>query len=313
MVDEDQLYAGPRGEIRQMFDDGVVQDADFMVLGSDGFDRTNFPVYHYAGDEETTAATVTRLQSNGDKAMEIYDLREPRESQINTHRVWNNEHTREKTLMASKDREKKTLPGISSQAGLSTYEGAEARHSPSVPTPGEPGSKNNPLVVSRAEQAKRREQGQEQSGAAPGINPPGGRNVSSAARSLAVNAIGLPPGFTEGAQGAGQTPAVQSAAEAGVAAASIKGFARGFSNGARAQVSASPSRNAPSAAADTSVPGASQPLIVDALDEVQGNPPASASESGRKVVMNPEHQARIDALDGQGSGDLQGETDRYGR
>lgn len=312
MVDEDQLYAGPRGEIRQMFDDGVVLDADFMVVGSDGFDLTNFPIYHYAGDEDTTAATVTRLRANGDKAMEVYDLRDPREPQIDAHRIWNDERTREIKLMASKDREKKTLPGISSQAGLSTYEGADARYAPSVPAHGEPGSKSNPIFVSRAEQTKRREQGQEQPGAVAGINPPDDKGVPNAARSLAVNAIGLPPGFTEGAQAVDPGAGAQAAAETGVAAASIKGFSQGFANGARAGGPPAPTRRTPNAP-DTSVPGTSQPLIVDAVDAVQGNPPASAGESGKKVVMNPEHQARIDALDGQDFGDLQVGNDRYGR
>lgn len=311
MVDEDQLYVGPKGQIRQWFDEGVIREADFMVIGRDGFDNSLHPVYHPSDGESTTADSVKKLETNGDKTMEIYDLHEPREPQINAHRSWNNEKTRENKLMAPKDREKKTLPGISSQAGLNTYAGTAARHARSVPSLGELGPRTKPVVVSRAEQAKRREGGQPQPGAVSGANPPGGKSVN-AARSLAVNAIGMPPGIFEGAQAVGPGADVQAAVETGVAAASIKGFAKGFANGARAQGPPVPLRRTPNAP-DTSVPGASQPLIVDAVDAVQGNPPVGAGEPGPKVVMNPDHRARLEALDGQDSGDLQGGGDRYGR
>lgn len=277
MVDEDQLYVGPKGQIRQWFDEGVIREADFMVIGRDGFDNSLHPVYH-PSDGASTTATVTKLSSNGDKAMEIYDLHEAREPQVNAHRSWNNEQVRENQLMTSKSRDKKTLPGISSQAGVGTHVGGVAKYQPGAPPAGEPGSWNNPVPVSREKQAVRRSEGLPIQGAALGINRPDG----------ALNA------------------------ETGVAAASIKGFAKGFADGARAQGPPAPERTAPDAP-DTSVPGASQPLIVDAVDAVPDNLPASAGEPGTKVVINPDHRARLEALDGQDSGDLQGGGDRYGR
>lgn len=63
--------------------------------------------------------------------------------------------------------------GISSQAGLSSLSGGQARSLPSVPRPGEPGSRFNPVVVSREEQAARREKAAGKKSLGIGL-PPGG-------------------------------------------------------------------------------------------------------------------------------------------
>lgn len=243
--------------------------------------------------------------------------------------------------------------GISSQSGLNAYVGGQRKTLPSVPAPGQPGSRFNPVVVSREEQAARR------NGQATPVKPAAKKSLD----------IGMPPGMISGvppeimnAAGPDQGRGVE---EPGVAEAATQGFAGGFVAGAQqgpqngrtpiiidpaserqrlgikksalerdqlrlhtttpgaarelkqaqltedlAQVEESmeafgrgeTDQPAPSPAQQSAAPGVAQPLIVEALDTVQGEgsaQPAGSAQSRGKVVMDPKHLAVLAELDNQ--------------
>lgn len=359
MVDESQLYAGPKGQLRQWFDEGYGQKADFLLIARDTFDNTLYSQYA-SSEAESTSDVAQLLQAEGNTVMEIYDLGAPRESQSKAHRAWNNEQTREKSAKAAQERSKEQNTSgtsarrdISSQAGLNSYVGGQAKTLPTVPEPGEPGSRFNPVVVSREEQAARRSAQ--------------GTPVKAAAKKSLD--IGMPPGLIQGvppeilnAAGREQRQGVE---EPGVAEAAARGFAGGFVAGTQqtpqsgrtpitidpaserqrlgirkfalerdqlalytttpgatrdqkqaqltedlAQVEESvkalgqgaTDRPAPAPIQEASVPGVSQPLIVEALDTVQGKDPVSGADpaqSRARVVMDPKHLAVLAELDNQ--------------
>lgn len=328
MIDEAQLYAGPKGQLRQWFDEGAVKEADFMVVARDGFDNTLFPVYIDTAkfpDRQNTAETVRGLEAGGDKAMEVYDLHADRESQILAPRTWNNEQARSEPARSQGAYQVPTRnpgqpsggavsgapavsqadgaaasrgtssqaglssfnggrtrsqpatavsPGSSSQAGLSSYVGGQAKSLPSVPPPGQPGSRFNPVVVNREKQASRRSAGK---------------------KSLA---IGTPPGLIEGippeiknprGSGPGQDPVAETD-NPGVISAATGGFTGGFAAGAQEALN---------------VTGA-------ARDVTEIEVPETAAP-GNKVVMNPAHLARLEALDGRRNESLENSGGHYGR
>lgn len=121
--------------------------------------------------------------------------------------------------------------------------------------------------------------------------------------------------------------------ERGVAGAAVQGFAGGMLSGAQANLleraadpgpaereEKAPVRNAEGqsladltawAPGEDPLPGTSQPLVVDALDAVQG---ASKPKGvGRAVVMHPDHLAGLKALEERHDEGLENDGGRFGR
>ena len=114
----------------------------------------------------------------------------------------------------NQDRRKSLAIGrISSQAGLNAFAGGRAKSLPSVPAPGQPGSRFNAVVVDRGERMSREE----------GVKAP-------RAKSLPLN---MPPGMIQGVPSAIMNPARDKEQEQTVAGAAAQGFAGGFIAGAQ--------------------------------------------------------------------------------
>ena len=105
----------------------------------------------------------------------------------------------------------------SSQAGLSSFVDGRAKSLPSVPAPGQPGSRFNPVVVTREEQAARR--------AAADVKKEAPANVVPA-KSLLIKP---PPGVGPKSSSEQQ---IAEAEELSVAGAAVGGFAEGVAQGA---------------------------------------------------------------------------------
>lgn len=192
--------------------------------------------------------------------------------------------------------------GISSQAGLSTFVGGRVKSLPTVDKGDrvragqmlkEPGGKPLPLS------------------AAPGMI----RGIPQAI----INSGGGEPGQS-------------------VAGAAAQGFAGGMLAGAQLNlgermatpgqgtgdsVGKSPVRNAEGqslkdlsapALDEDPLPGTSQPLLVDALDEAQGMSPRHAAKSAsRAVTMHPDHVAALKSLEGRHEDGLESGGSHFGR
>lgn len=108
-------------------------------------------------------------------------------------------------------RKGRAIGRISSQAELNAFAGGRAKSLPSVPAPGQPGSRFNPVVVDRGERMSREE----------GMKAP-------RAKSLPLN---MPPGMIQGIP-----PAIMNQSkeeEPTVAGAAAQGFVGGFIGGAQ--------------------------------------------------------------------------------
>lgn len=294
MIDEDQLYAGPQGQLRQWFDEGCIDDADYMIVGADTFDNTLFPVYTNAG-VENTAQAVARLEAGGNKVMEVYDLHADREPQIQARRAWNNEQTRGIQDTAAPDHQQgPATTGPSSQAGLSSFVGGQAKSLPSVPAPGRLGSRFNPRVVSREEQAERRS-----------VRGTPLKTVTRKSLDIGGPALiqGVPPEIMSPAtQGQDQD-------EHGVTEAAAKGFVGGAAAGVQGQALDAADKGF-EAALDGPLAGVAGP-VTDALNATAEKAPAG---SGRpKVVMNPAHVASLAAFDARSDEGHTGSGHDYGR
>jgi hypothetical protein len=196
--------------------------------------------------------------------------------------------------------------GVSSQAGLAAYHGGRSKSLPSVPSPGQPGSRFNPVVLNREDQTARREA----AALRQNIKGPGRKSLD----------IGMPPGMIQGVPPEILKPSDKAqgkdaqAEEPGVTEAAAKGFAGGFVTGAQAQGMGGPQQETKSGsvtAPDDSLPGMAQPVIVEAVDAVQGKSPAASGS--KKVVMNPVHVATLAALDNKQDNGPERAGDSYGR
>lgn len=94
MIDESQLYSGEKGQLRQWFDEGKIEEHDFMIIVRDGYDAELRPEYIDSFNQETTSEVLDHIRGKGDKAMEVYDLSFDREVQLAEPRAWNHELTR---------------------------------------------------------------------------------------------------------------------------------------------------------------------------------------------------------------------------
>lgn len=185
--------------------------------------------------------------------------------------------------------------GISSQAGLSSLSGGQARSLPSVPRPGEPGSRFKPVVVSREEQAARRERAAGKKslgiGLPPGGTPapdlprngsPGGPGAQGSTLDPEISAVSkkLPVGPNPVVEPgprplAGAAPAVAQgfeaaqAEDAGVVGAAAQGFTGGFMTG---------------------MEGLMTPATAAAKSAVTAAP--------KGAVRSPEHIAALENIDG---------------
>jgi hypothetical protein len=102
---------------------------------------------------------------------------------------------------------------VSSQAGLNAFAGGRAKSLPSVPAPGQPGSRSNPVVVDRGERVSREETAK-----------------GPRAKSLPLN---MPPGMIQGIPPAVMNQTRDEESEQTVAGAAAQGFAGGFMAGAQ--------------------------------------------------------------------------------
>lgn len=175
----------------------------------------------------------------------------------------------------------KGMRGVSSQAGLSAFAGGRAKSLPSVPAPGQPGSRFNPRVVSREEQVARRSA----SNAEPGV-----RTKGAGKKSLD---IGAPSGLIQGIPLEIMNPGGAVEPEQSVAGAATQGFIGGALAGVQANAGGKQAENPESEAKTAEAPEA----------------PAATS----KVVMNPKHVASLEALDSQQADGLEDEGGRFSR
>lgn len=117
----------------------------------------------------------------------------------------------------NQDRQKSlAISRVSSQAGLNAFAGGRAKSLPSVPAPGQPGSRFNAVVVDRGERMSREE----------GVKAP-------RAKSLPLN---MPPGMIQGVPSAIMNATGDKEQEQTVAGAAAQGFAGGFIAGAQTRM-----------------------------------------------------------------------------
>lgn len=195
-----------------------------------------------------------------------------------------NEHNKDQNGPAegkSSPADSKWTRGVSSQAGLSSFAGGRAKSLPSVPAQGHPGSRFNPRVVSREEQAARRTA----SKATPGV-----RTKSAGKKSLG---LGAPSGLIQGVPLEIMNPGSAVEPEQSVAGAAAQGFVGGALAGVQANT------------------GVKQVEHPEADAKTAKAPEAPAATS--KVVMNPKHVASLEALDSQQADGLEDEGVRFGR
>lgn len=170
--------------------------------------------------------------------------------------------------------------GIYSQADINALRGGQAKSLPSVPAPGRPGSRFNPVVVSREERAAR--QGAEQSSAGQAPTGTGGKSLGNGLRRGVIQSV--PQQIMNARVNTADT-------EAGVVSAATQGFVGGVVAGAQAQ--GLPPVGPGASKVDDALPGLDQPIAASVIDALQGNSPAG----GKKVVMRPEHLAGLAEID----------------
>jgi hypothetical protein len=79
-----------REQLALWFDEGTKQGADYMIIVTDTFDWTDFPVYVTNGGEETVhqVAQGYENETSMSKVMEVYDLHGDKAEQVNANRTW---------------------------------------------------------------------------------------------------------------------------------------------------------------------------------------------------------------------------------
>jgi hypothetical protein len=78
--------ATTRDELRRWFDEGVAKGATHMVVKCDTYDHEDYP--DYATSEEHARAMVAN-PGQMQRIMEVYNLKQDRETQISQVRVMN--------------------------------------------------------------------------------------------------------------------------------------------------------------------------------------------------------------------------------
>lgn len=201
--------------------------------------------------------------------------------------------------MAANEQDKdQNTRGASSQAGLNSFRGGQAKSLPSVPAAGKPGSRFNPRVVSREEQAERRS-----------VRGTPLKAVTRKSLDIGAPALiqGVPPEILNPAR-RGQDGGPQTEGP-GVTEAAAKGFGGGVAAGVQGQALDAAGRGF-EAALDGPLPGVAGP-VADALDAAQEKAPAGTGRP--KVVMNPAHIASLAALDAHSEAGLSGSGRDHGR
>lgn len=79
------MSAATYNEIRSWFDRGAKDGRAYMVVWCDTYDYTDYPSYH---DTAADARFDIAHPNSMAKVMEVYDLREDRDSQLNQRRCW---------------------------------------------------------------------------------------------------------------------------------------------------------------------------------------------------------------------------------
>ncbi|MET3172863.1 UNVERIFIED_ORG: hypothetical protein ABIB52_000691 [Arthrobacter sp. UYCu721] len=114
--------------------------------------------------------------------------------------------------------------------------------------------------------------------------------------------IGMPPGIIQGASAEILTSGAANKQEQGVVGASAQGFVGGVMAGAQTNMGSG----------KPDAPGQGHELSGDTKEASVKNVEAAA-ESINKVVMNPEHIARLEALASRQNDGLESGGGRYGR
>jgi hypothetical protein len=88
------LYANTAGvamtskaEISNWFDDGLKQNATHMIVVCDTYDHEDFPIYAFSDDGCVISYNIAQ-HSPMQRVMEVYDLRQPKEAQMNQGRAF---------------------------------------------------------------------------------------------------------------------------------------------------------------------------------------------------------------------------------
>lgn len=77
-----------KNQLRQWFDEGVEQNAAYMIIVCDTFDYEDFPVY-VAQDENVRERHSVETAKPMQKVMEVYNLGLDREQQMTERRAFN--------------------------------------------------------------------------------------------------------------------------------------------------------------------------------------------------------------------------------
>ena len=75
-------------DISNCFDRGVTQKATHMLIVCDTYDWEDYPVYVMPG-EDVLAIYKEHMGPNMQKVMEVYNLKQPKEKQLNQVRCLN--------------------------------------------------------------------------------------------------------------------------------------------------------------------------------------------------------------------------------
>lgn len=84
----EEVMAATQEDISNWFDRGVSNNATHMIIVCDTYDYDDYPVYVAIGEDPREVAK--RYDgTNMQRLMEVYSLKMPKESQLNSARVWN--------------------------------------------------------------------------------------------------------------------------------------------------------------------------------------------------------------------------------
>lgn len=76
-------------DIERWFEAGKTQGATHLIVVTDTFDYTDYPVYVSKKEDAKKLVEKKYSGQNMQKAMEVYNLKKDMQKQLMTHRSWN--------------------------------------------------------------------------------------------------------------------------------------------------------------------------------------------------------------------------------
>lgn len=78
--------AATRADVSRWFDEGVKEEAEFMIVACDTFDYDDYPVYVKQGGSVLNEVRRVR-ESSMQRVMEVYSLKSDKLTQLDEHRA----------------------------------------------------------------------------------------------------------------------------------------------------------------------------------------------------------------------------------